>query len=269
MSLLYWYLSLNFFCRSNEHSHVKTNMVHTLHRIKRVDSLTLESLKDMLTEEEYRKCATSPHIEKTWYKMTSDVFVAFLFRVIFLLSHFFPLIHHCQGSCLAFILMLSPIWHFQQEIAEASNDAAKKYYEETPKEDRNDATITAIMKHAARSKQQSFKFQFAKYLAIANPKFGDKFLQEVSSSFQNPLQCIFIQCWLMNNIPYSSYRSRSTGATTRSLRWLLRSYSSLQQLLLLHLLRSDGLSNGTQAPTLVKLSTSLLRDSLTRSSNHG
>jgi hypothetical protein len=90
MSLLYWYLSLNFFCRSNEHSHVKTNMVHTLHRVKGVGSLTLESLKDMLIEEEHRKCATSPHIEKTWYKMTSDVFVAFFFWIIFLLSHSFP-----------------------------------------------------------------------------------------------------------------------------------------------------------------------------------
>jgi hypothetical protein len=182
-------------------------MVHTLHRVKEVGSLTLESLKDMLTEEEHKKCATSPHIKKTWYKMTSDVFVAFLFRVIFLFSHSFPLIHHCQGSCLAFILMLIPIFHFQQEIAEASDDVARKYYEETPKEDRNDAVVTAVMRHAAKTRHHSFKGQFTKYLAIANPKFGNEFLQEVSSSFQNPLQCIFIPYWLMNNIPCSSYRS--------------------------------------------------------------
>jgi hypothetical protein len=112
--LLYWYLPLNFFCRSNEHSHVKTNMVHTLHRVKGVGSLILESLKAMLTEEEHRKCATSPHIEKTWYKKTSDVFVAFLFWVIFLLSHSSPLIHYYQGSCLAFMLMLFPIDTFSK-----------------------------------------------------------------------------------------------------------------------------------------------------------
>jgi hypothetical protein len=57
-------------------------MVHVLHRVKGVGSQPLESLKDMLTKEEFRKCASSPHIEKTWYKMTSDVFVAFLFWVI-------------------------------------------------------------------------------------------------------------------------------------------------------------------------------------------
>jgi hypothetical protein len=164
--LFYWYLPLNFFCRSNEHSHVKTNMVHTLHLVKGVGIQPLESLKDMLTKEEYKKCASSPHIEKTWYKMTSDVFVAFLFRVIFLLSHFFHLILHCQSSCLIFmfasILMLIPICHFQQEIAEASDNATKKYYEETPKEDKNDTAVTTVMRATAKSKQQSFKGEFAK-----------------------------------------------------------------------------------------------------------
>jgi hypothetical protein len=161
MPLLYWYLPLNFFCRSNEHPHIKTNMVYILHRVKEVGIQPLESLKDMLTKEEYRKCTSSPHIEKTWYKMTSNVFIAFLFQVIFLLSHFFPLILHFQGSCLAFmfasILMLVPICHFQQEIAEASNDAAKKYYEEKPKDDRSDTAVIAVMRAAARSKKQSFK----------------------------------------------------------------------------------------------------------------
>jgi hypothetical protein len=187
-----------------------------------VSTQLLESLKDMLIEEEFKKCASSPHIKKTWYKMTSDVFVAFLFRIIFLLSHFFHLILHCQGSCRTFkfasILMLIPICHFQQEIAKASDDAARKYYEETPKNDRSDTAIIVVMRAAAKSKHQSFKGQFAKYLAKANPKFGDKFLQEVSSSFHTPLQCVLIQYWYMNNIPCASYKSQSTGTTTRSLR---------------------------------------------------
>jgi hypothetical protein len=37
------------------------------------------------------------------------------------------------------------------------------------------------MRFVAKSKQQSFKGQFSKYIAIANPKFGDKFLEEVSA----------------------------------------------------------------------------------------
>ena len=171
-------------------------------------------------------------------------------------------------SCL-YVCMLVPIYHFHQEILEAFDDAARKYYEETPKEDMSNITVIAVMRAATKNKQQSFKGQFTKYFVIANPKFRDKFLQEVSSSYHIPLQCILIQYWLKNNIPCASFRSRSTGATTRSLRWFLRNYTSLLQHLLLHLSMSNGLSNGTQASTLVKLSTFLLRDSLIRTLNPG
>jgi hypothetical protein len=36
------------------------------------------------------------------------------------------------------------------------------------------------MRAATKAKQQSFKGQFSKFTAVANPKFGDEFLQEVS-----------------------------------------------------------------------------------------
>jgi hypothetical protein len=65
----------------------------------------------------------------------------------------------------------------QQEIVEASDDAARKYYDKIPKEEQSDTDVTAIMRAAAKTKQQSFKGQFFfKFLAIANPKFGDNFL---------------------------------------------------------------------------------------------
>jgi hypothetical protein len=53
--------------------------------------MPLESLRIWLTEDEYRRCANSPYIEKTWYKLTTDVFIALLFRVILLptLSSYF------------------------------------------------------------------------------------------------------------------------------------------------------------------------------------
>jgi hypothetical protein len=104
---------------------------------------------------------------------------------------------------------------FQQEIGEASDDAARKCYDETPKEDRNDAGVTA-----AKNKHHSFKGQFFKYLSIANPKFGDKFLEEVGFSFMTPLQDILIQYRTYIDMPWPCCRSQSTGATTRSLRCL-------------------------------------------------
>jgi hypothetical protein len=57
----------------------------------------------------------------------------------------------------------------QQEIVEALDDVARKYYEEIPKEERSDTGITIAMRAAAKNKQQYFKGQFSKYLAIANP----------------------------------------------------------------------------------------------------
>jgi hypothetical protein len=81
------YLS-QFLCRATEHSHVKTNMVHILHRVKVVGSQPLDSMKELPTIEEYQRCVQSPQIGKTWYKMTTDVFVAFLFWVTFILLHY-------------------------------------------------------------------------------------------------------------------------------------------------------------------------------------
>ena len=72
--------------------------------------------------------------------------------------------------------------HLQQEIGEASDDAARKYYDETPKDEWSDPAVTAAMRAAAKLKHQSFKGQFFKFLSIANPKFGDKFLEEVGFS---------------------------------------------------------------------------------------
>ena len=40
--------------------------------------------------------------------------------------------------------------------------------------------VTKVMRDAAKAKHQSFKNQFSKFTAIANPKFGDAFMDEVS-----------------------------------------------------------------------------------------
>jgi hypothetical protein len=90
---------------------------------------------------------------------------------------------------------------FQQEIGEASDDAARKYNDETLEEDRSDAGITAAMRAAAKNKHHSFKGQFFKYLSIANPKFGDKFLEEIGLSFMTPLIDIHIQYQPYIDIP--------------------------------------------------------------------
>jgi hypothetical protein len=60
---------------------VKTNIVHTLHCVKAFGSQPLESFKEMLTPNEYRKCESNQQLGKTWFNLTTDVFVSFLFWV--------------------------------------------------------------------------------------------------------------------------------------------------------------------------------------------
>jgi hypothetical protein len=66
---------------------VKTNTVHILHRVKAVGSMPLDSFKDLLTEEEFKKYASNPHLGKAWFMLISEVLISYFFRVIFILQH--------------------------------------------------------------------------------------------------------------------------------------------------------------------------------------
>jgi hypothetical protein len=70
----------------------------------------------------------------------------------------------------------------QQDISEASDKAARKYFDETKEKDRDDATVTSLMRVAAKAKAASYRGKFSKYAAVANPKLGDKFLEEVNTA---------------------------------------------------------------------------------------
>jgi hypothetical protein len=49
--------------------------------------------------------------------------------------------------------MLVLLIYLQQEIAEASNDATRKYYEENPEAERSGSEVTAVMRAVAKTKQ--------------------------------------------------------------------------------------------------------------------
>jgi hypothetical protein len=154
-------------------------MVHILHHVKATRIQPLESLKDLLTKEEYKKYKSSPMRGKTWLNLTSDVFVAFLLwiRNTLFFQHYSMIsleilsIVQCYLECLTCQITTS----LQQQIVEASDEAARKYVEKTPEAEKSDSGVTAFMKAAAKNKAQSFKGQFSKYIAIANPKLGNEF----------------------------------------------------------------------------------------------
>jgi hypothetical protein len=75
--------------------------------------------------------------------------------------------------------MLVPLNHLRQEIVEASDEAARNYYAETPQDKKSNTGINVVMRAAAR-----------------NSKFGDELLEEVSASFLNPWKFFFIHYWI-------------------------------------------------------------------------
>jgi hypothetical protein len=52
--------------------------------VKVVESQPFESFKGMLIEEEFWRCESNPQLGKTWFKLTTDIFIAFLYRVKFI-----------------------------------------------------------------------------------------------------------------------------------------------------------------------------------------
>jgi hypothetical protein len=57
--------------------------------------MPLDTLKDLLTEEEFRKCASNPDLGKAWFMLTSEVFISYLFWVIIVLQHSFHSLYPC------------------------------------------------------------------------------------------------------------------------------------------------------------------------------
>jgi hypothetical protein len=74
------------FCRSTEHDHVKDNLPAKLLRIRTFGKMKLEEFKDLISPADYKLCESKMEKHPTWYPLTLDVFVKFLYKVII---HFF------------------------------------------------------------------------------------------------------------------------------------------------------------------------------------
>ena len=72
--------------RSAENDHVKSNLTSLLQRVRTFGSLELKDFKPLLTKKEFKVCLESKMLKTTWYPLTMDVFISFLFRVRYLSS---------------------------------------------------------------------------------------------------------------------------------------------------------------------------------------
>ena len=69
-------------CRSTEHDHVKDNLPAKLLRIRTFGKMKLEEFKDLISPQDYKTCEAKMIKNPTWYPLTLDIFVKFLYKVI-------------------------------------------------------------------------------------------------------------------------------------------------------------------------------------------
>ena len=70
--------------KATENSHVKTNLVHTLHRMQKVGTLPVLSFRDWLTPEELlaaQKQVESTGDKKPWYPILRAKFLDYIYSV--------------------------------------------------------------------------------------------------------------------------------------------------------------------------------------------
>jgi hypothetical protein len=84
MFLFFPFLPLTFcLCRSTENDHVKDSLPAKLLCIRTFGKMRLEEFKDLLSVADYKTCESKMKKNPTWYPLTLDVFVKFLYKVIF------------------------------------------------------------------------------------------------------------------------------------------------------------------------------------------
>jgi hypothetical protein len=72
---------ISVFLRSTEHDHVKDNLPAKLLRIRTFGKMKLEEFKDLISSGDYKMCESKMEKYPTWYPLTLDVFVKFLYKV--------------------------------------------------------------------------------------------------------------------------------------------------------------------------------------------
>ena len=68
--------------RSTEHDHVKDNLSAKLLRIRTFWKMKLDEFKDLISVADYKLYESKMEKHPTWYPLTLDVFVKFLYKVI-------------------------------------------------------------------------------------------------------------------------------------------------------------------------------------------
>ena len=167
--------------RSTEDSHVKTNLVHTLYRVQKYGLLPIERFQEMLRPSELRMCGAQK-ARKTWYSMPLQVFTSFVFRVrVYEYASLSLTIIFLRSSPNITNLQLPSVLPVQQEIAQSTDAAGRRYNEVTPEDDRIPEQRMHAMRSGAHERTSKLNVKMSKLVAVANPANNQGFLDEVIS----------------------------------------------------------------------------------------
>ena len=83
-------------CKKNEVNHVAQHWTHDLRRIQQFRMMPFEELKELLSEEDFRKSVDEwgrQTKNKKWYHITMDAFINFMYHVRWNLVSRIPKFH--------------------------------------------------------------------------------------------------------------------------------------------------------------------------------
>jgi hypothetical protein len=172
--LLVFLFLIDLFFRSTEHDHVKDNLPAKLLRIRTFGKMKLEEFKDLISIGDYKTCESKMEKNPTWYPLTLDVFVKFLYKVILLIFLLpFSSLQFIPSPCTYMCIL-------QREISNAADTAARLYREATPEDRRSAPEIWNVMTKAQEKLIKNIRTRnFEKYISVAHKDNGEDFFQEV------------------------------------------------------------------------------------------
>ena len=185
-------------CRSTEHDHVKDNLPAKLLRIRTFGKMKLDEFKDLISPQDYKTCEAKMLKTPTWYPLTLDIFVKFLYKVTLPTLHFALIAHKhvfilgilpskdndicglMSFSCSFLSFIFTSLCVFQREISNAADTAARLYRENTPESRRSATEIWDIMTKAQEKLIKSIRSRnFEKFISVAHKDNGEDFFYEV------------------------------------------------------------------------------------------